>query len=138
MHGVATSWMWVSFSIFIIIALGLDAFLLHKRGSRPLSLRTPLYWSLIWISCALIFNALLWFYLYRTAGPQVAHVKALEFFTGYLIEKSLSVDNLFVFYMVFHQFRIPDIYQKTCIHLWYLGCDCHAFITYFVRYMAYH
>ncbi|TAK75731.1 MAG: TerC/Alx family metal homeostasis membrane protein [Gammaproteobacteria bacterium] len=104
MHDVTNIGVWIGFSLFLIIALSLDTFVLHRssRTDAP-SMRTALCWTLIWIGTALIFNVLIWFF-----NPQ----KALEFFAGYLIEKSLSIDNLFAFYMIFHQFRIPAAYQQ--------------------------
>lgn len=76
------------------------------------SMRVAFLWSLVWITTALIFNILLWYYLYLTVDPFTAKEKALNFFAGYIIEKSLSIDNLFVFYIIFHQFHIPPQYQQ--------------------------
>lgn len=105
-------WIWFGFIVFLIAALTADTWLVThaKRGSHQ-TMRSAVYWSLFWISCALIFNVVLWLYLRNQVGNEIANTKALEFFTGYIIEKSLSVDNLFVFYMVFRQFRIPLDYQ---------------------------
>lgn len=75
-------------------------------------MRSAIRWTLFWITSALIFNALLWCYYRYTADLTLANKKGLEFFTGYLIEKSLSVDNLFVFYLVFQQLNIPPHYQR--------------------------
>ena len=75
-------------------------------------MRIAACWTVFWIACALIFNALLWCYLYLAQGGLAANKIGLDFFTGYLIEKSLSIDNLFAFYMVFEHFRIPAIYQR--------------------------
>ncbi len=108
-----SAWIWLYFTIFLIIALTADTWLVThtKKHSHP-SMRVAAFWSLFWISSALIFNVLLWLYLRYQSGDKIANTKALEFFTGYLIEKSLSVDNLFVFYMVFKQFHIPQEYQQ--------------------------
>lgn len=75
-------------------------------------MRSAIRWTIFWVTSALIFNALLWCYYRYTADIFLANKKGLEFLTGYLIEKSLSVDNLFVFYLVFHQFHIPPHYQR--------------------------
>ncbi len=113
MHNVTSIGMWLGFSTFLIVALGIDTFLLGKKHLGPNeSIKAALFWTLIWISCALIFNIFLWLDLYFTTTNAIANQKALEFFAGYLIEKSLSIDNLFAFYMVFHQFRIPLAYQQ--------------------------
>lgn len=112
MDYVANTWIWLGFSIFLIIALSIDTFALtHNPHESHKTFKHALFWTLIWISSALIFNVLLWFYLYEVSTPAIAHKKALDFFTGYLIEKSLSIDNLFAFYVIFHQFRIPAPYQ---------------------------
>ncbi|HEU5281491.1 MAG TPA: TerC/Alx family metal homeostasis membrane protein [Gammaproteobacteria bacterium] len=112
MHSIANGWIWLGFSLFLVAALVADTVLIGKVSRRSAGLvRTALAWTLFWISCALIFNFGIWVYLYQTTTPAFAHVKALEFFTGYVIEKSLSVDNLFAFYMVFQQFHVPQQYQ---------------------------
>src|SRR5579883_157512 len=112
-NDIASTWIWIGFSIFLVVALSLDTWVLHgkSRTAQP-SLRASLAWTVVWISSAFIFNGLLWLYVYYNATTALANEKALEFFAGYLIEKSLSVDNLFAFYMVFHQFRIPSAYQQ--------------------------
>ena len=113
MSHIADIWMWIGFSVFLVIALSIDTFILGKKHLGPNeSIRASLYWTLAWIVCALIFNGILWLDLYFTADISIANQKSLEFFAGYLIEKSLSIDNLFAFYMVFHQFRIPTLYQQ--------------------------
>lgn len=106
---VATNiWMWVGFAAFIVCALLLDSFVLTKKIKNPYeSMRVSIYWTLGWIATALTFNLLLWLYLRYTTNSAFALTKALEFLTGYIIEKSLSIDNLFVFYLIFHQFHIP-------------------------------
>lgn len=106
---------WLGFSTFIVIALALDTVGFGKIGRPHESMRAALTWTIIWVSCALIFNGMLWLYLYSEVNLNLANQKSLEFFTGYLIEKSLSVDNLFVFYMVFHHFRIPLAYQHRIL-----------------------
>lgn len=110
-NGIDT-WVWIAFSVFIIVALGLDTFLVNKEHGKPTSpIRTALIWSTVWVVCALIFNVLLWIYFYHNATIEIANEKALNFLTGYLIEKTLSFDNLFAFYIVFHHFNIPVQYQ---------------------------
>src|SRR3990167_1246229 len=121
MHHIANMWMWVGFSIFIVIALCIDTFMLGKKHIGPQeSMKASLMWTLVWVCCALVFNGFLWVYLYYTSDILSANQKALEFFAGYLIEKSLSIDNLFAFYMVFHQFRIPrhEQHRIFAIGIW--------------------
>lgn len=114
MQNIANIWVWIGFSIFVIIALVADTIVLgkhHAKGPHT-SIRAALAWTALWIFCAFIFNGLLWLYLYLTTNSFIAHQKALEFFTGFLIEKSLSIDNLFAFYMIFYQFHIPSAHQQ--------------------------
>ncbi len=99
-------WIWVVFNIFVLIMLALDLGVFHRKA-HVVGLREALLWSLFWIVLALLFN--LGIYWWR--GPQTA----LEFLTGYLIEKSLSVDNLFVFLMIFSYFGVPAIYQHRVL-----------------------
>lgn len=113
MEDVANIWMWVGFTLFLILALSVDSFILNKKHARPHeSMRAALLWTAVWVACALIFNLLLWVYLYITTTPLYAHEKALDFLAGYLIEKSLSIDNLFVFFMIFQHFRLPVAAQQ--------------------------
>src|SRR3990167_660783 len=114
MQNISGIGIWVGFSIFVVVALSLDTFLSKKlKNFGPdASRRASLCWTLLWVLCAFIFNGILWCYLAFTTDAVTAHQKALDFFTGYLIEKSLSVDNLFVFYMIFHQFQVSTRYQK--------------------------
>lgn len=104
--------LWVGFNLFILILLAFDLGIFHRRSHR-ITFREALVWSGVWIALALSFNAAI--YLWR--GPQVA----LEFLTGYLIEKSLSVDNIFVFLLIFSYFRVPEQYQHKVLFWGILG-----------------
>jgi tellurite resistance protein TerC len=101
-----TAWLWIGFNVFVLLMLALDLGVFH-RDAHVVSFKEALTWSGVWIALALIFNAGLWYY----AGDQ----KALEFFTGYLIEKSLSVDNIFVFALLFGFFAVPAKYQHKVL-----------------------
>lgn len=90
-------WFWIAFNLFVVGMLVLDIAVINK-AKKPLTMRKSLLMVLMWVSLAIIFNGLVYF----TKGP----VKALEFFTGYIIELSLSVDNLFVFLVVFAYFNV--------------------------------
>ncbi len=100
-------WVWLCFFIFVITVILIDIFFLNRKKSQKVSLKTALSWVLVWVSCAFIFNGLIWWY----DTPKAA----LQFLTGYLIELSLSVDNLFVFIMIFQFFSIPDKYQHRVL-----------------------
>ena len=113
MNGIEYGWVWLGFFLFLVAALSADTFLLKQKHARPHeSMRAAICWTSIWVTCALIFNALLWCYVYFKTDTALANKKALEFFTGYLIEESLSIDNLFAFYLIFRHFRIPVMYQQ--------------------------
>jgi len=104
--------LWVGFSAFVLIMLFLDLFVFHKK-THEVKIKEAILWSIVWISLALIFNYLvyLWF------GQE----KAMEFLTAYVIEKSLSVDNLFVFIMIFSFFNIKNEYQHKILFWGILG-----------------
>lgn len=103
---------WIGFVVFVIIMLLLDLFVFHKKD-QVVKLKEALLWSAFWIGLAIIFNIGVYFFL----SPQ----KALEFFTGYLIEESLSVDNLFVFIMIFSAFKIAPQYQHRILFWGIIG-----------------
>src|SRR5881227_1432899 len=104
---VTTSiWFWIAFHIGVLIAIGIDLFTFHRRG-RELSMRAGLQRTVIWVLVSLGFNALVW----RIKGPQYG----LDFFTGYLIEYSLSMDNIFVFVLIFAHFRVPPLAQRRVL-----------------------
>ena len=116
MESLSTAWMWIGFSAFLVAALTADTLLIGQYRARSKETwRTALCWTLFWIGCALVFNILLWIYLYYVADTATANLQALHFFTAYLVEKSLSLDNLFVFYLVFQHFRITTQYQHRVL-----------------------
>ena len=105
-------WMWVAFNAFVLAMLAVDLGVLH-RHAHEVTLKEALAWSGIWIALALLFAL----GLYSWYGPQ----PALEFLTGYIIEKSLSVDNIFVFILLFSYFRVPARYQHKVLFWGILG-----------------
>jgi tellurite resistance protein TerC len=107
-----TIWKWVLFNAFVVGMLALDLCVFHRRP-REMKLKEALGWSAMWIALALACNAGIYFSL----GPH----KALEFLTGYLIEESLSVDNLFVFLLMFSYFRVPKQYQHEVLFWGIIG-----------------
>lgn len=114
-------WMWVSFIGFILVMLAIDLFAFGGKKSHTVSIREAATWSLVWVLLAFAFNGLLWWHLNETVGEALANQKALEFFTGYIIEKSLSVDNVFVFLMLFTAFQVPAQYQRRVLLYGVLG-----------------
>ncbi|MBK4738269.1 TerC family protein [Noviherbaspirillum sp. DKR-6] len=115
METIATIPMWIGFILFVIVMLVIDMAVLGGRHAHRVSTREALGWSIAWFALALLFNLLLWWHLDGTAGREVANRIGLEFFSGYLIEKSLSVDNIFVFLMLFSYFAVPPEFQRRVL-----------------------
>ncbi len=105
-------WLWGSFNLFVLVMLALDLFVFHRKH-REIKVKEALLWSAFWIALALVFNAGIYFY----QGPQ----PALEFLTGYLIEEALSIDNLFVFILIFSYFKVPKQYHHEVLFWGILG-----------------
>ena len=118
---IGEPWMWAGFIAFVLVMLALDLFVFGGRKAHKVSVREAALWSLAWFSLALVFNAGLWWYLNGTVGAEIADRKALEFFTGYLIEKSLSVDNVFVFLLIFTAFQVAPEFQRRILIYGVLG-----------------
>ena len=121
MHSIATPGLWAVFAVILVAALAVDFVLLRAAGPRRVSFRAAALWSLAWISLALAFNLGLWVWLDASAGRAVANEISLEFLTGYLIEKALAVDNIFVFLMVFNSFAVPPELRQRALMLGVLG-----------------
>lgn len=122
MQSIAPLWLWIVFVAFVLAALFVDFVVLRKQGAHAVGVKEALNWSLIWIALSFLFNALFWWAVFDTTGSQaLAHEKSLEFLTGYLIEKSLAVDNIFVFLMIFTYFAVPPAYQKRVLMIGIIG-----------------
>ncbi len=120
-YSIGEPWMWGTFIFFVLAMLALDLFVFGGSKAHRVKVREAAAWSLVWVSLALLFNAGLWWHLNGTVGPEVADRKALEFLTGYLIEKSLSVDNIFIFLLIFSSFHVPAEYQRRVLVFGVLG-----------------
>ena len=118
---IGEPWMWGAFIAFVLVMLALDLFVFGGRKAHKVSVKEAAVWSLVWVSLALAFNGGLWWYLNDTVGPEIADSKALEFLTGYLIEKSLSVDNVFIFLLIFASFHVAPEYQRRVLIYGVLG-----------------
>ncbi len=105
-------WHWMAFAVMVAILLTLDLTVFHKQSHEP-SLKESAFWTLFWSALALVFNALVW----RWLGGKAA----IEFLTGYLVEWSLSMDNVFVFAVIFGYFRVPLKYQYRVLFWGILG-----------------
>lgn len=106
------AWLWIGFNLFVLAMLALDLGVFHRKA-HIVAVREAIGWTVAWITLALLFNLGLWYY----AGAQ----KALEFTTGYLIEYSLSVDNIFVFALLFSYFAVPPKFQHRVLFWGILG-----------------
>jgi tellurite resistance protein TerC len=115
-------WLWVGFNLFVLLMLALDLGVFHRK-SHAVSTKEALTWSIVWISLSLAFNAVIYFFWDRMVPGSVYtnSEAALAFLTGYLIEKSLSVDNIFVFILIFSFFAVPDRYQHRVLFWGILG-----------------
>jgi tellurite resistance protein TerC len=113
--------MWVVFFLIMMVLLAIDFVVLSRQGAHRVSIKEAAIWSSIWVGCALLFNLGLWWYFVQTAGHTVAYEKAMAFFAGYLIEKALSIDNLFVFLLIFNAFQVPAEYQRRILSYGVIG-----------------
>jgi tellurite resistance protein TerC len=117
-----TIWLWIGFNVFVLLMLALDLGVFH-RHSHVVSTKEAALWSVVWIGLAMLFNAGIYFY-WDVLSPQSTYTNreaSLAFFTGYLIEKSLSVDNIFVFVLIFSYFAVPAMYQHRVLFWGILG-----------------
>ena len=121
MNTVGTPLLWGGFAVVVVIMLAIDLFLQGRRGAHTMSMKQAASWSLVWITLSLLFNAAFWWYLVQTQGRAVADPQALAFLTGYLIEKSLAVDNVFVWLMLFSYFSVPAALQRRVLVYGVLG-----------------
>ncbi|SQC21996.1 integral membrane protein TerC [Klebsiella pneumoniae] len=96
MNTVGTPLLWGGFAVVVAIMLAIDLLLQGRRGSHSMTMKQAAGWSILWVTLSLLFNAAFWWYLVQTQGRAVADPQALAFLTGYLIEKALAVDNVFV------------------------------------------
>ncbi len=113
--------MWGAFIALVLTMLGLDIFALGGSKSHKVSIKEAASWSLVWVSLALLFNFGMYVYLKDVIGEAAAMSKSMEFLTGYVIEKSLSVDNVFVFLLIFGHFAVPAQYQRKVLLYGVLG-----------------
>jgi tellurite resistance protein TerC len=105
-------WLWAGFNLFVLVLLALDLGVFHRKA-HEVSYKEAAAWSVVWITIAMLFGAGVYWFRGAEAG--------LEFYTGYLIEKALSVDNIFVFVLIFAYFRVPPKYQHRILFWGILG-----------------
>jgi tellurite resistance protein TerC len=120
-HTVAEPWMWGAFIAFVIAMLLVDILALGGGKSHKVSVKEAASWSAVWVSLALLFAYGLYKFLLDSHGEEIATTKSMEFLTGYVIEKSLSVDNVFVFLLIFSHFAVPMEHQRKVLLYGVLG-----------------
>jgi tellurite resistance protein TerC len=122
METIAPLWLWIVFVVFVLAALFVDFVVLKKQGAHEVTIKEAVNWSLLWVGLSLVFNALFWWAVKESTGSAaVANEKSLAFLTGYLIEKSLAVDNIFVFLLIFTYFAVPSAFQKRVLMIGIIG-----------------
>jgi tellurite resistance protein TerC len=121
MDTIAPTWLWVFFVASVLVALFVDFFVLRKQGAHSVTVKEALNWSIVWVLLSFAFNGLFWWAVKQEHGDAVATARSLEFLTGYLIEKSLAVDNIFVFLMIFTYFAVPPEFQKRVLMIGIIG-----------------
>ncbi len=120
-ESTGTPSLYLGFSLLVIVLLAIDFFMLKTQGSHRVSVKEAAAWSVGWIAISLAFCGWFWWYLDGSFGREVANEKALEYLSGYLIEKSLAVDNVFVWITLFSFFAVPTEFQKRVLLYGVLG-----------------
>jgi len=113
-------WFYAAFTLFVLVMLALDLGVFHRK-SHTVSFKEAVTWSIVWVILALLFGLLFYQYSLSKFGPEIASQNVLQFLTGYVIEYSLSIDNIFVFVLVFSYFGIPSKYKHRVLFYGILG-----------------
>lgn len=132
METIGNPWLWAGFGGLVVIALLVDLVLMRHGGAHKVTFKEAAWWSLGWIALAMIFNGALWWYVGQTSGAAEANRVGLEFLTGYLVEKALAVDNIFVFLMLFTYFAVPEEQRQRVLVIGILGAIVLRAILIFV------
>ncbi|BCT90608.1 TerC family protein [Acinetobacter variabilis] len=121
METIGTLWLYLVFFTIVAVMLVIDFVGFKHQHGEEVKVRTAAYWSIAWVSVATLFGGGLWLYLEQTAGAAIANTKVMEYFAGYLLEKSLAIDNVFVWLMIFAAFAIPPALQRKLLLYGVLG-----------------
>ncbi len=121
MESIGSTGLWLAFASIVLVMLAIDLFVVGGGKEHRVSFKEAAVWSVVWISLTLAFAGGLWWHLDGTLGRDIANTKALEFITGYLIEKALAVDNVFVWLLLFGFFAVPPALQKRVLLYGVLG-----------------
>ena len=121
MQTIGNVWLYLAFFGLVAVMLLIDFLGFRQKQGQAVKLKTAAYWSIAWVSVATLFGAGLWLYLQQTADITLANSKVMEYFAGYLLEKSLAIDNVFVWLMIFAAFAIPPALQRKILLYGVLG-----------------
>ncbi|KAB0651658.1 TerC family protein [Acinetobacter bohemicus] len=121
METIGNLWLYLAFFGLVTVMLIVDFLGFKQKQGQEVKIRTAAYWSMAWVSVAILFGGGLWLYLQQTAGVAIANTKVMEYFAGYLLEKSLAIDNVFVWLMIFAAFAIPPALQRKILLYGVLG-----------------
>lgn len=121
MESIGNPWLYLAFFAIVAIMLIIDFLGFKQKEGQEVKIKTAAYWSIAWVSMAMLFAGGLWLYLQQTAGVAVANTKTMEYLAGYLLEKSLAIDNVFVWLMIFAAFAIPPGLQRKILLYGVLG-----------------
>jgi tellurite resistance protein TerC len=121
MNSMAPTWLWLFFITTVLAALFIDFVVLRKQGAHTVAVKEAAWWSVAWVVVSLIFAGFFYWAMLGIHGQAQAQTRALEFLTGYVIEKSLAVDNIFLFLMIFSYFNVPQAYQKRVLMIGIIG-----------------
>ena len=115
METIGNPWLYLAFFAIVAVMLLIDFMGFKQKEVQEVKLKTAAYWSIAWVTVASLFGGGLWLYLQQTAGITIANAKTMEYFAGYLLEKSLAIDNVFVWLMIFAAFAIPQALQRKIL-----------------------
>ena len=132
METIGNPWLWASFGGLVVVGLMVDLVLMRHGGAHKVTFKEAMWWSLGWVALALAFNGGLWWYVHETAGLAQANRVGLEFLTGYLVEKALAVDNIFVFLMIFGYFAVPEEQRQRVLVIGIVGAIALRAVLIFV------
>ena len=121
METIGNPGLYLAFFAIVAVMLIIDFLGFKQKEGQPVQIRTAAYWSIAWVSAAMLFAGGLWLYLQQTAGIVLANQKTMEYLAGYLLEKSLAIDNVFVWLMIFAAFTIPPALQRKILLYGVLG-----------------
>lgn len=121
MESIGNLWLYLAFFGLVAVMLIIDFLGFRQKQGQEVKIKTAAYWSMAWVSVAVLFGGGLWFYLQQTDGVAIANTKVMEYFAGYLLEKSLAIDNVFVWLMIFAAFAIPPALQRKILLYGVLG-----------------